>query len=172
MLWQHITTEPIGQFLELKEDDYGLYFKAKLDPIPTADRCLIQIKSGTINQFSIGYKYVWDKVKYDEDLDAIMLLEVELFEGSAVTVGANLETYVLKSAENVVSAKEDLDYETEDFIKSLPRVKQLELRQLITKHITLATIEPNINKLNSLKEKQAEKGLVEIGGYKLNINEF
>lgn len=172
MLWQHILSEPIGQFLELKEDNYGLYFKAKLDPIPTADRCLVQIKSGTINQFSFGYEYVWDKVRYDEATDSIMLLEVELYEGSAVTIGCNMETYAIKSAEDVVTAKENLDFETEDFLKTLPRVKQLELRQLITKHISLASIEPKRAKLKSLKAKQADQGLVEIGGYKLNVNEF
>lgn len=172
MLWQHIMSEPIGQFLELKEDDYGLYFKAKLDPIPTADRCLIQVKSGTINQFSFGYDYVWDKVRYDEATDSIMLLEVELYEGSAVTIGCNMETYAIKSAEDIISAKEELDYETEDFIKALPRSKQLELRQLITKHISLAKIKPTKEKLKSLKKKQADEGIVNIGGYKLNLNEF
>lgn len=172
MLWQHIMSEPIGQFLELKEDNYGLYFKAKIDPIPTGDRCLIQVKSGTINQFSFGYEYVWDKVRYDEATDSIMLLEVVLFEGSAVTIGCNMETYAIKSAEDVITAKEELDYDTEDFIKALPRSKQLELRQLITKHISLAKIEPKKDKLKSLKEKQADESLLTIGGYKLNINEF
>lgn len=172
MLWQHIMSEPIGQFLELKEDNYGLYFKAQLDNIPTADRCLTQIKSGTINQFSFGYEYVWDKVKYDEATDSIMLLEVELFEGSAVTIGCNMETYAIKSAEDRLNAKENLDYATEDFIKTLPRNKQLELRQLITNHISLAKIEPAKEKIKSLKKKQADLTLVEIGGYKLNVNEF
>lgn len=156
MLWQHDMSEPIGQFTELKEDDYGLYFKAVLDPIPTADRCLIQIKSGTINQFSIGYTYVWDKVKYDEASDSVMLLEVELFEGSAVTMGANPETYAMKCMENIVEAKKELDFETEDFISRMPKDKKLELRNLISKHISLAQVEPSKEIINSLKVKQAD----------------
>lgn len=154
MLWQHDMCEPIGQFTDLKEDDYGLYFKAVLDPIPTADRALIQIKSGTINQFSIGYDYVWDKVYYDETLNAIILPELELYEGSAVTMGCNAETYAIKSAGDMVAAKENLDMETDDILRDIPRNKRLEIKQLISKHISLAQLEPNEIKLRALEEKK------------------
>ena len=170
-LWMHNMEEPLGQFMELKEDDYGLYFKAKLDPIPEADRALIQIKSGTLNQFSIGYQYVWDKVKYDETTDSIMLLEVVLYEGSVVTIGCNTETYAIKSADDLLVAKENLDAETEMILKTLPRNKQLEIRQLLSKHISLASIQPGAKPPLDLKGSSDESVLI-MGEFKLNVNQF
>lgn len=143
LLWMHRQDEPLGRFTELREDDYGLYFKAVLDDIPTADRALKQIRSGTINQFSIGFDYVWDKMEYDEETESIMIMEIELFEGSVVTMGSNSETYAIRSVEQYSEEKDLLDEETEEFIKSVPRRQRLELRQLIARHISLAKTEPD-----------------------------
>jgi HK97 family phage prohead protease len=141
-LWMHDMCEPIGQFIELKEDDYGLYFKAVIDNIPQGLRALEQIKSGTLNQFSFGYKYVWDKTKYDDKTDTIVLMEVQLWEGSVVTFGNNMETYAIKSLEELTSAKEELETETEEFINTLPSGLKNTFRQLMTKQASLTSLEP------------------------------
>jgi len=141
-LWMHRQDEPIGQFRVLEEDTYGLYFEAVLDDIPEADRCLKQVRSGTINQFSFGFEYLWDKLEWDTAVEAVRIFEAELFEGSAVTFGSNRETYAVRSETDLAVEKEFLDDETEDFIKSVPRSRQLELRQLISRHISLSKIEP------------------------------
>lgn len=173
-LWQHRQDEPIGQFTVLKEDDYGLYFEAVVDDpndVPTAKRALSQINSGTINQFSAGFDYVWDdgKMVYDENTDSILLKEIDLYEGSAVTIGANMETYAIRSAQDLSQAKEDLHDETEDFIRTVPRKQQLELRQLIARHISLAKIEPD-----ELRQKTLENSEPVARGidYKYLINNF
>lgn len=171
-LWQHRTDEPIGQFTVLKEDDYGLYFEALYDDIPQAERALRQIKSGTLNQYSVGFSYVWDKMVFDEKTDSILLQEIELYEGSVVTRASNAETYTIRS-EDVEKESELLNDETEDFIKSLPRSRQLELRQLISRHISLAKVEPIEQRQQSLRDKaKPNEQIAEIGGYKLNLNEF
>jgi uncharacterized protein len=151
MLWQHRQDEPLCVFDVLQEDDYGLYFEGSLDEIPTADRALIQLRSGTINQFSVGFDYVWDKMEFNEELDAIILNEIDLFEGSIVTMGANSETYALRSKDEVDAAKEMLHDETEDFIRSLPRAKQLEARQIFARHISLARVEPQEQRQSALQ---------------------
>lgn len=168
MLWCHKQDDPIGRFLELKEDDYGLYFKAAIDKVPSGDRTLVQVKSGTINQFSFGFLHVWDSVEWDDTSDALLNYEVQLFEGSPVSIGNNMETYAIKSAGDFSAAKENLDYETEELLKGLPRSKQLELKQLITKHINLAQIAPG-NRESVIDDVQ---GVMKVGNYKLNINEF
>lgn len=171
-LWQHRTDEPIGQFTVLKEDDYGLYFEAVYDEIPQAERALRQIKSGTLNQYSVGFSYVWDKMTFDENVDAILLQEIELYEGSVVTRASNHETYTIRS-EDAEKEKELLDEETEDLIKSLPRSRQLEFRQLISRHISLAKVEPFEQRQQTLKEKnKPNEQLAEIGGYKLDLTQF
>lgn len=151
-LWQHRQDEPLGQFRVLNEDDYGLYFEAVLDDIPQADRCIKQVRSGTLNQFSFGFDYIWDKVEYDDQYEAVRIFEAELFEGSSVTFASNTETYAVRSIEEFEKQKELLDEETDDFIKSVPRSKQLELRQLLSRHISLAKMEPS-----ELRQKTLQK---------------
>jgi HK97 family phage prohead protease len=171
-LWQHRQDEPIGQFTVLQEDDYGLYFEAVVDDpeeVPTAKRALSQINSGTINQFSAGFDYVWDKMEYDETTDSILLKEIDLYEGSAVTIGANMETYAIRSAQDLSLAKEDLHDETEDFIRSIPRKQQLELRQLIARHISLAKVEPDELRQMTLDNSEPTKRSID---YKYLLNNF
>jgi hypothetical protein len=89
--------------------------------------------------------------------------EVELFEGSAVSFGANKETYAIRSADQFESEMELLQEETEEFLKSIPRRQRLELRQLMARHISLASIEPETleNKKHPLNSdsKPDEAGL-------------
>lgn len=170
-LWQHRSDEPIGQFTVLQEDDYGLYFEALYDEIPQAERALRQIKSGTLNQYSAGFSYVWDKMIYDEATESILLQEIELYEGSVVTRASNSETYTIRS-EDFDKESELLVDETEDFIKSLPRSRQLEFRQLISRHISLAKVEPLELRQKALKEDKPDEQIAEIGGYKLNLKQF
>lgn len=167
-LWMHDCCNPTGQFTMLKEDDYGLYFEASLDDVEIGDRELTQVRSGTLNQFSVGFDYIWDKVEYDEATDSLMLLEINLMEGSVVTFGSNSETYAVRSVEQLEETKATLIVDTEYFIKSLPKNKQLELRQLITRHNTLAKIKPDDLK-RTLEDSKPDTGIVEIGGYKLRF---
>jgi HK97 family phage prohead protease len=173
-LWQHDCCEPTGRFTVLKEDKYGLYFEAELDDIEIGERELKQVRSGTLNQFSVGFNYIWDKVEYDEKTDSLMLLEVDLMEGSVVTLGSCDETYAFRSVDQLETDKQILIEDTEYFIKGLPRQKQLELRQLITRHNSLSKIiKPDeLDQLRTLKIKKPNESTVEIGGYKLNLKEF
>lgn len=171
-LWQHDVCDPIGQFTVLKEDDYGLYFEAVADEVETGERALRQINSGTINQFSYGFDYIWDKMEYDAVNDTVLMLEVNLMEGSAVTFGSMSETYAIRSKEQYENEKYNLDVETDEFIKSIPRSKQLELRQLITRHISLSKIKPDELRGNPLKLTEPNAQEFEIGGYKLDLNKF
>jgi uncharacterized protein len=144
-LWQHEIWNPIGRVTVLREDEYGLYFEAVLDAdmnVEDADRALQQIRSGTLNQFSFGFNYIWDKVSYNEMLDLIEVREVELMEISVVTIGSQTETYAIRSSKNNDDAIIELNIKTEQFIKSLPRAQQLELRQLIADQIALRAVEP------------------------------
>ena len=142
-LWQHDQKDPIGQFTVLKEDNYGLYFELLTDAgVPSAERAVIQVRSGTINQFSAGFNYIWDKVEYDEETDSLLLKEVMLMEGSAVTMGSNHETYAIRTKEDFDIQNDYLRSETEQFIRSLAPNKQLEARQLFTRTTSLAQAKP------------------------------
>lgn len=142
-LYQHDMSKPIGRFKTLMEDETGLYFEAELDNIPLANDVLSQYKSGTLNQHSIGFRYIWDKVQYDEQNSAFVVKEVDLFEGSVVTMGANENTpYIGVKSEQLESYEEELRRETEAALKHLPFEDGYKIRQIISKHIALKEVEP------------------------------
>lgn len=139
LVWQHDLRDPIGRVTVLQEDDYGLYFEAEVDEIPQGDRALKQIESGTLNQFSFGFNYIWDKLEYNEKKGVVEVREVDLFELSPVTIGSNLETFAIRSPEGREAVGEALSIEIEEFIRVIPRDKQLELRQLFARHKALCS---------------------------------
>jgi HK97 family phage prohead protease len=144
-LWQHDPRQPLGKYLVLEETDTGLYFEAEFDDIPEADRALKQYKSGTLNQHSFGYRYVWDKVEYSSELDAFIVKEVVMFEGSTVSFGCNPNTPFLgfgKSAEDIRQDMQSLKAETEAILAGLPYEKQIETRRIIAKYQLLADFKP------------------------------
>lgn len=148
-LKQHCLDEPLALVALLKEDSYGLYFEtAPLDDIQIANEVLLQVKSGTLNQFSVGFMPIWDKAEYDESDDSIAFKEGDLYEISVVTIGDNPETYAIKS----IKEKDDLFDETENFLSSMPRKPQIEARKLFNKYQSLTkSLETIIEKTKSLK---------------------
>lgn len=138
-LYQHDQSDPLSLFDVLQEDEVGLFFRTKpLDNVPSAIRTITQIRSGTLNNFSIGWDYIWDKMEYDETDDSIVVLEAALFEISVVSIPADMATFATRSKEQI----ETLHDNTESFIKSLPRKYQLEARNIIARHKALAETEP------------------------------
>ena len=95
MLWQHDMHEPIGRISVLQEDEKGLYFEAIIDDVERGNQAIKQLESGTLNQFSFGYTYVWEKCEYDNEREALIVKEVVLYEISVVSIGCNGETEYL-----------------------------------------------------------------------------
>lgn len=139
LLIQHDQGEPMANFEYVVEDTYGLKFKSKpVDDVPTVQRRLKQIISGTVNNYSVGFLYVWDKMEYDDATDTIVHNEINLVEISSVTIPVDMGTYTKRSLEDM----EDLYDEVEEFIDSLPRKLRLEARQLFARHKSLINLEP------------------------------
>ena len=137
--WCHNLYDPLALFETLVEDDYGLGFRTMpLDDVPNADRAIKQLRSGTVNGFSLGFNYLWDKMEYDESDDSIVCKEIELFEIATLAVAAVPGTYAIRGLETI----DELDEDTEAFILSLPRKLSLEARQLFTRHKSLIDLEP------------------------------
>lgn len=159
MLWMHDMNEPIGRITSLAEDEKGLYFEAAIDDVERGNQAIKQLESGTLNQFSIGYSYVWEKCEYDRERDCFVVKEVILYEISVVSVGCNGETEYLglKSAEEYNNILETLPHEIDDVCKGLPVKKREEVQLLIRKAMSLAQYKP------------VEKPLVEEGADKIKI---
>lgn len=92
----HYPEYQIGKFLELEEDAYGLKFVGQLSSSSKGVDAYEDYKLGIIKEHSIGFNYVGDKLKYDQETDTFFVAEVKLWEGSAVTWGANQFTPTLE----------------------------------------------------------------------------
>lgn len=136
-LWMHDMKDPIGRFTVLKEDNFGLYFEAEIDPVPSGDRALIQINSGTINQFSTGFDFIWERLEWDETAEAVRVNEVDLYEGSCVSFASIKETYAIRSVEQLEGLRDVAKAEVDALLIQVPRKLQIELRQALTEYVTL-----------------------------------
>ncbi|MCG8445908.1 MAG: HK97 family phage prohead protease [Hyphomicrobiales bacterium] len=90
LLWQHMTSEVIGKWLEIREDRRGLYVKGKLLlGIQRARECYELMREEALDGLSIGFRTIDEKL--DPDTGARRLVELDLREISLVTFPA-LET--------------------------------------------------------------------------------
>jgi HK97 family phage prohead protease len=84
MLFQHDPAEPVGVWLELREDHRGLYARGRLIPEVARGRELLAlIRAGAIDGLSIGFRTV--KGRIDPRTRVRALLAVDLWEISIVT---------------------------------------------------------------------------------------
>lgn len=88
LLWQHDRAEPIGGWLDVREDATGLYVKGRLfiADIPRARQAHALLKGGGLSGLSIGFRTV--QAEIDENTGIRKLIEIDLFEVSLVTFPA------------------------------------------------------------------------------------
>jgi len=154
----HNTREPLALFERLEEDDGGLYFRSTpFDEVDYADKMLVHLRNKTVDNFSIGFNFVWDKMEYDEKNDSLIIMEMELYEISPVSMAADPFTHALRNKQDKTDALEDLNEEMEAFIKCLPRKDQLEARTLFARHKSLLETEPSNQRGTTLNERKPSK---------------
>ena len=110
----HDWTQPIAKTLEIKEDERGLYVKAKLIlEIEKARETYILMKEGVLTDFSFGYRVDEDAI--DPETGFRHLKKLTIYEWSPVLVGANPKTTLVnvKSGEQGEEEEEDTE-ENED----------------------------------------------------------
>ena len=84
MLFQHDPSEPVGIWLELKEDWRGLKARGRLIPdVSRARELLSLLKAGAVDGLSIGYRTVRGQI--DPKTRVRRLYQVDLWEISIVT---------------------------------------------------------------------------------------
>ena len=146
---QHDPKYILGKPHVLKEDSHGLYFETKISETSYGLDVLKLYEDNLINQHSVGFYYVKDKVKKNSDGN-YEVLEARLFEGSTVTWGANENTPStgfknsgLSQLEYVASLKSDLDY----YMKSV-KVGNLTDETYRKFELTIAKILKDINTIS------------------------
>lgn len=104
MLWQHRSSEPIGVYTLVKEDNIGLYVEGKLalKTVRGAETYEL-LKMDALNGLSIGF--ITREDSYDRVTGVRSLKTVDLWEVSPVTFPANESARVssVKSVEQIAT---------------------------------------------------------------------
>lgn len=105
VLWQHDPRSPIGVPLEMREDEKGLFIKAKISDTTLGKDAKQLLKDGVINSMSIGYSIPNNKSEIDGDIRIIK--EIKLYEFSLVTFPMNENAVIstIKSLSNQLNAE-------------------------------------------------------------------
>ncbi len=145
-LRHHDWEKQIGKFLELREDEYGLYAVGQLGRSTDGEDALRDYEDGIIKEHSIGFQYIKDKMSFVEDksLDSggfHEIKELKLYEGSAVTFGSNEFCHVVEvKGEQKTELLEKLKNELNVCIKALSSGKGTDERlhniEMKVKHLT------------------------------------
>jgi len=175
----HNWENQIGKFLELSEDNVGLLATGQLGNSTKGNDALQDYKDGIILEHSIGFKYIKDGIRFIEveGMDRggyYDVTQVALWEGSAVTFGANEFTNVVEVAksENKIDSINKLGAEIDTVTKALisgggsdDRLYQLEmkLKFLNAQLLTIAKADPFVKHSAPL---DPSRGHSEIGNIK------
>jgi HK97 family phage prohead protease len=85
----------IGTVVEAKEDERGLFIRARLSSAPSAQDLRVKMLEGHLDRMSIGYSTVKDSWQDGDDGQKVRLLEeLKLFEVSVVPFPANEEAAI------------------------------------------------------------------------------
>ncbi|WP_061930156.1 HK97 family phage prohead protease [Aureimonas sp. AU22] len=102
LFWQHNPSEPIGKWLDAKEDGHGLLLKGKLNmDVQRGREAHALLKAGDIDGLSIGYRI--KEYSVDTETSVWTLEKLDLVEVSIVSVGAN-ENAVVQSVKAAKAA--------------------------------------------------------------------
>ena len=93
--YQHEFSTVIGKIIELKEDEVGLWFKAKISNTNLGRDLVELISDGAISEISIGYRTKVSEINTETNVR--MIKEVELYEISLVTRAANSEAFITQT---------------------------------------------------------------------------
>lgn len=132
LLWQHDSDEPIGVYIEMREDDTGLYVKGQLAlKTQRGAEAYELLKMKAISGMSIGF--VTREDSYDRVTGVNTLKKLDLWEVSLVTFPANTEARVsgVKSIDDLKSAEQylrDAGLSRKEATTFVSRVKGLLLR--------------------------------------------
>ena len=87
LCYQHDIRTPIGKIIEIREDEKGLFIRARISD--SEEKIKTKIREGILKEMSIGYVVLDAKTGKKDDMSVIFLTELKIYEVSLVTRAAN-----------------------------------------------------------------------------------
>jgi HK97 family phage prohead protease len=167
-LRHHDWMQQIGKFTQLEEDNIGLFAVGYLGNSTAGNDAWNDYNDGIIREHSIGFRYISDKIKFIEDSSLenggfYQINELQLWEGSAVTFGANDQTNVVEimKSEQKHEHIQRINERIETITKSLVNGKgsddrlfemEMQLKRLNSQLVSLAIHEPVLKHHSMINE--------------------
>ena len=171
----HDFEHQVGKWDELAEDDKGLYAVGTLSNSTKGNDLLCDYQDGVVREHSIGFSYVQDKLKWVEDMTLPNggyweVTEVKLWEGSAVTFGANSETpFVGMKSEQKKDEAMRISARIDTLVKAIrkgegtdERIQNLELQVKVLNSQLVSLIDVEPFKKEHSQKNEPESDLVTI----------
>lgn len=127
LCWQHEKKDVIGKVLEFREDEIGIWFKAKISNTRLGQDAATLVLDEAIDEISIGY------ITYEKQLkgEIRQLIGIEVREISLVTWGMNKEAKIIQT-----EIKEEDEKPAEKPISEYTNDELLSKKQDIEKEIS------------------------------------
>ena len=153
MFWMHDPSRIPGKWLNMEEDDHGLYCRGVLAPTPLGDEMHALLKMDAVRGLSIGYMIEEDD--YNKDGNRL-LKQVDLWETSLVSLAMNPLAHVTgtKSQLSVSGEYVPTPRELEQFFrqKFSRRVSRLLVAKILADDSSSGTLEAIASKLFGREE--------------------
>jgi HK97 family phage prohead protease len=151
--------DPVGMPVELREDAYGLYCKAKIDRTAIGDETLEQCISGTLAHASFMYRVLQWRREENDGEETLHLVELKLYETGPVNFPANeLATILAASKSGRASHAALLDFALSDLLEpAKAALSALEARSSLTSYerrelsAAYKDLEPFVERLRALE---------------------
>lgn len=156
VLWQHRSGEPIGPFVEMFEDEHGLFAKGHLlvGDVQRAKEARALMKAKAVNGLSIGF--VTREDSYDRVSGIRTLKKVDLWEISVVTFPANPAAQI-GSVKSAIDGIQTLR-EAEDFLRDVGRLSQSQAAAFISRFKSLSGQRDSDDELGDLVAALKKRG--------------
>lgn len=150
MLWMHDPRHlPVGKWLEMREDETGLFMRGKLSKASMGQDIEILAKEGALDEFSIGYIEVGSK--WNSTLGCNDLTEVDVKEVSWVNFACNEASTLQSIKSHLDEGKTMTKAELREVLQSTGWLSKRQIERITADYNPV--VEPDLKELGDLLAK-------------------
>lgn len=174
-LMNHNPSQPLGKIIELKEDNYGLFYRSKIGTHTLGMDFIKMIESDLIKEHSIGFQDMTPEAKRKGD-DWNNILDVKLYEGSSLTAwGANEYTPLVEMKSMGVGKLSERIEKFDKFVRNSDASDEtIELCLLHIKQLgqLVESISSSRSADEAVDQPKADKPVINISNMKQILNSY
>lgn len=147
LLWQHDTSQPIGSFTYINEDEYGLYVEGRLMlNLVKAREAFSLLNEGVVESLSVGFQVEESNFDYENNIRYI--IKAKLFEISLVTFPANDQAKIISVGKKLAKTKINSSNNSQQLSipKSFKPSKKLSSKRFSEYSCQVSTLERSLDK--------------------------